>query len=120
TVAHFLTPSFIGAALLLGMAVSILAGAYPAFVLSNTRLVSILKSGLQMSHSGGRIRKMLIVFQYVIAVFLITATIIVLQQMSFIQRSDLGYNREQIMVVPVDHKTRSVYEQLKNDIKTDQ
>lgn len=120
TVSHFLTPSFIGAALLLGMAVSILAGAYPAFVLSNTRLVSILKSGLQMSHSGGRIRKMLIVFQFVIAVFLITATIIVLQQMSFIQRSDLGYNREQIMVLPVDHKTRSVYEQLKNDIKNDQ
>jgi putative ABC transport system permease protein len=117
---QFLTPAFIGAALLLGIVVSILAGSYPAFVLSNTRLVRILKSGLQMSHSGGRIRKMLIVFQFVIAVFLTAATIIVLQQVSFIQRKDLGYNREQIMVLPVDYKTRAVYEQLKNDIKNDQ
>lgn len=117
SVSQFLTPAFIGVALLLGIIVSILAGSYPAFVLSNTRLVSILKSGVQISHSGGRIRKMLIVFQFVIAVFLITATIIVLKQVSFIQRKDLGYNREQVMVLPVDYKTRSVYEQLKNEIK---
>lgn len=117
SVDQFLSPAFIGAALLLCLVVSIISGAYPAFVLSNTKLVSILKSGLQISHSGGGIRKVLIIFQFVIAVFLTAATIIVLNQVSYIQRKDLGYNREQIIVLPVDYKTRGVYDQLKYDVK---
>ncbi|MFT3705406.1 MAG: ABC transporter permease [Agriterribacter sp.] len=115
-VTFFLSPVFITGALLLSFIVSMLAGSYPAFVLSNTKLVSILKSGLRMSQSGGGLRKVLIIFQFVIAVFLSAATLIVLNQVSYIQRKDLGYQRDQVMVLPVDYKTKEVYEPLKYDI----
>jgi putative ABC transport system permease protein len=113
----FLSPFFLAAALMLSVLISVLAGTYPAFILSGTKLVNILKSGLQMSHSGGGLRKGLIIFQFVIAVFLVAATVIVLNQIAYIQRKDLGYHREQVMVLPVDYKMRSVYDQLKYAIK---
>ncbi len=117
TIAGFMSPLFIGAMLLLTLLVSLLAGAYPAFVLSNTKLVNILKSGLRISHSGGGLRKSLIVFQFVIAIFLVTATLIVLNQVSYIQNKNLGYDREQVLVMPVDHKMSAGYDMLKDAIR---
>lgn len=114
----FATPVFILIAAVLCMAISLVAGAYPAFVLSNTKLVNILKSGLRISNSGGGLRKSLITFQFVIAIFLVAATIIVVNQVSYIQNKKLGYNREQVVVLPVDRKTKATYEQLKSAIKT--
>jgi putative ABC transport system permease protein len=113
---HFTTsmlwqPFFPGLLLLFGICISLLAGAYPAFVLSNTGLVKILKSNLQVSSSGGQLRKYLIVLQFVISVFLIIATIIVLKQMDYVRNKNLGYDREQVVVLPVDGKMN--YEGLK-------
>lgn len=109
----FTAPSFIIIAIVLCCAISLIAGAYPAFVLSNTKLVNILKSGLRISNSGGGLRKSLITFQFVIAIFLVAATIIVVNQVSYIQNKKLGYSREQVVVLPVDYKTKATYEQLK-------
>jgi putative ABC transport system permease protein len=103
--------------LILGIAISFLAGAYPAFILSNYLIVNILKSGLRMSNSGGLLRKSLIVFQFAISVFLVAATIIVLSQVSYIQNKQLGYNRDQVMVLPVDYKMKAGYENLKKAFK---
>ena len=100
----------------LGILISFLAGSYPAFVLSNSRLVNILKSGLRVSSSGGGLRKSLIVFQFVISVFLVIATIVVLKQVSFIQHKEMGYDRERVVVLPVDYKMRAIYDPLKKAI----
>ena len=108
-----LQPQALVATLLLAILIGIISGAYPAFVLTSTKLVSILKSGIRMSNSGGLLRKSLITFQFSIAIFLVAATIIVASQLSYIQTKDLGYNREQVVVLPVDQRTMSVYEQLK-------
>ncbi len=113
----FLSPVFILGAIVLCLIISLTAGAYPAFVLSNTKLVSILKSGLRISNSGGGLRKSLITFQFVIAIFLVAATLIVIKQVSYIQHKELGYNRNQVLVLPVDYKTKSNYEQLKAAIQ---
>lgn len=102
--------------LLLGVLVSFTAGAYPAFILSSQGLISILKSGVRTSGGGSAIRKSLIVFQFVISVFLIVATIVILQQIAFIQHKDIGYDKEQVLVLPVDNKTKLVYEPLKRAI----
>ena len=66
------------------------SGSYPAFVLSNVRLISILKSGLKLTSSGGFFRQALIVIQFTVSVVLIIATIIVVQQLSYIRHKDLG------------------------------
>lgn len=112
-----LSPATLLMMLALGVLISLIAGTYPAFILSNTKLASILKSGLQVTNAGGGLRKSLIVFQFVISVFLVAATLIVMNQVSYIQHKELGYNREQILVMPVDYKTKMVYESLKDAIR---
>ncbi len=99
-----------------GAVVALLAGSYPAIILSGSRPVDILKSGFRVSSSGGGLRKTLIVFQFIISVFLIATTIIILQQLSFIQHTDLGYNKDQIIVLPVDNEMRKNYDDIKKAI----
>ncbi|MGK6350417.1 ABC transporter permease [Parapedobacter sp. DT-150] len=109
----FLQPRFLALTLFLSIVISFIAGAYPAFILTSTKLVNILKSGIRVSSSGGLIRKSLITFQFAIAVFLIATTLIVTQQLSYIQKKNLGYEREQVVILPVDAKTKPLYQQLK-------
>ncbi|PWT95226.1 MAG: ABC transporter permease [Bacteroidetes bacterium] len=92
--------------IVLGLLVSFLSGAYPAFILTNSKMVNILKSGFRLSSSGGSLRKSLIVFQFVISVFLFSTTIIILQQTSYIRHKSLGYNKDQVIALPVDRKMR--------------
>ncbi|HUM47781.1 MAG TPA: ABC transporter permease, partial [Chitinophagales bacterium] len=99
-------PITISMIVLLGLLIGLMAGAYPALILSNTGIIKILKSGFSFSTSGGTVKKSLIVFQFVISIFLITSTIIILQQLSFIRNKNLGYDKTRIVVVPVDGKMR--------------
>ena len=111
-----LDPLAIGALILLGLIVSLLAGAYPAFVLANTRLINMLKSGFRLSSSGGNFRKSLIVFQFVISVFLMISTMIILQQLSFIRHRKLGYDKDHILVLPVTNEMHRDYDAIKRAI----
>jgi putative ABC transport system permease protein len=97
----------------LGLIVSILAGSYPALVLSKAKLIAILKSGFSFSASGGGLRKSLIVMQFVISVFLIISTTIILQQLSFIQHKKLGFDKDHIVVLPVDEQMHRDYDEIK-------
>ncbi|WP_416866722.1 MAG: ABC transporter permease [Imperialibacter sp.] len=73
-----------------GLAIGVAAGIYPAFVLSGFRIVSILRGG---SQGGGRhvARKGMLVFQFLVTVFLISTTLIMRKQVSFMQEKDLGF-----------------------------
>jgi putative ABC transport system permease protein len=100
----------------LAVFVAFTAGAYPAIVLSNVKLIKILKSGFSFSSGGGGLRKSLIVFQFVISLFLITSTIVILKQLGYIRSKDLGYNKEQLLVLPLDNKMATNYDELKQAI----
>jgi putative ABC transport system permease protein len=115
--ALLLRPMPIFCLLVLGILVCLLSGAYPAFVLSTTKLISLLKAGFSFSSSGGGLRKSLIVFQFVISVFLVITTIIILQQLSFIRNKKLGYDKDHIIVLPVDYEMHKNYEAIKANIK---
>ncbi len=110
---HLLSPQVLIGLVVLAVFIAVTAGSYPAIVLSSTNLVAILKSGVRVSSSGGLLRKSLITFQFSIAIFLLAATLIIGQQISFIQKKELGYDREQVVVLPVDAQTRSQYDLLK-------
>lgn len=119
TAAALFTPLALGGMLLLGILVSLLAGGYPALVLSNTKLQQLLKSGFRLASSGGKVRKSLIVLQFSISVFLMLATMVILQQLSFIRKKSLGYDKEHVVVLPIDYAMLTNYEDLKAAIRRD-
>lgn len=93
--------------------IAFFAGFYPALVLSSTKLATILKSGVRVSNSGGILRKSLITFQFCIAIFLLAATLIITNQIQYIQGKNLGYDRDQVVVLPIDSQTQPQYDLLK-------
>ncbi|HAA16556.1 MAG TPA: cell division protein FtsX, partial [Cytophagales bacterium] len=91
--------TFLPVMLGVGLFMALLAGSYPAFYLSAFRPIAVLKGSLQggMKHKG--LRSSLVVFQFVCSIALIVCTLVVGQQMRYIQDQNLGYNREQLVTV---------------------
>jgi len=82
----------------------LLSGIYPALFLSAFQPVEVLKSvmnrGLKTSYS----RKTLVVFQFVISIILIIGTVVVYHQSDYIKNKKLGFNKEQVIVIPIDRQ----------------
>lgn len=88
--------------LILGLSIitGIVAGVYPALILSAVTPVKALKGGLVNISSGtGGFRKALVVFQFIVSTSLIVAVIIILQQVRYGQNKDLGYQEENLLAV---------------------
>jgi putative ABC transport system permease protein len=112
-----LNPVAVGLMLLLFVLISFASGAYPSFILSNIKLIKVLRSGFSFSAKGGVLRKFLIVFQFIVSVFLIISTSIIFQQLSYIQHKNLGYDKEHLIVLPVDVIMRANFQLIKEAMK---
>jgi putative ABC transport system permease protein len=97
--------------------ISLLAGIYPALILTKFQPVKVLKGAFKNTASGQALRKSLIVFQFAISVFLIVSTFIVQQQLYFIQHIKLGYDRDHVIVLPLDDKMTNDLAVIKQQFK---
>jgi putative ABC transport system permease protein len=85
------------------MIVGLLAGSYPALLLSSFAPIESLKGKMKIGKHGAFFRKALVVFQFSISVLLIISVAVVMKQMHYVKNTDLGFNREQSMIVRLDN-----------------
>ena len=105
--------AIVGGVLLIGLA----SGAYPAFYLSRYRPAYVFQSLRWSGSHGAKLRNALIVLQFAISAALIVSTLIVIKQLNFWQNMDLGFHRDQTIVVPLNNReTRSQTEIMKAKI----
>ncbi len=109
----WLTPTLI----LLVIVIGCLAGSYPALFLSAFRPIDVLKGKLSSGFKGGWLRSFLVVFQFAISIFLIIGTLVIYNQLKYIQNRDLGFKRDQILVIHNVYTIGSQTKVFKEDIK---
>jgi len=85
--------------LLLVLLTGFVSGLYPAFYLSSIQTVKALKGNWRAAHNGGWVRQGLVLFQFVISIGVLSATLLMKDQISFLQTKDLGFAKDQILVL---------------------
>jgi putative ABC transport system permease protein len=112
-----LSPKFLIFILVLPFIVGGLAGTYPAFFLSSFQPIKVLKGKLSSGKKKNTLRNFLVVFQFATSMILIVGTIVIYKQLNHIQNSNIGFNKEQVLVVSNSGLSRETRQSLKNEIK---
>jgi ABC-type antimicrobial peptide transport system permease subunit len=109
----YLSSSFWLGLLALIVVTGFISGSYPALFLSSFNPVVVLKGTLKLSPSSAIFRKGLVVFQFALSIILIVGTIVVSKQIRFIQTKNLGYDRENLIYIPLEGDLPKQYALLK-------
>lgn len=107
-IVDLLTGRFIIGSLLLGIIVGLMAGFYPAFIISSMHSISALK-GATANKKGLGFRQLLVVIQFAISMILIIGTFIAVKQLEMLQNNDVGFNKEEVVMIPVIRTPMSVH-----------
>ena len=104
--------SIISGAIVIGA----LSSLYPSAYLSSFQPVKVLKGSVQTGKNKGNIRNMLVIVQFSSAIFLMIATIFAIKQLNYMQSRDPGFNREQVVTIPLDGITYKKFDVVKQEL----
>jgi putative ABC transport system permease protein len=104
--------SVIAGTLLIG----VISGLYPAAYLSSFQPVKVLKGSVQTGKNKGTLRNVLVIVQFSSAIFLMIATIFAVKQLNYMQNRDPGFNRSQVLTIPLDDITYKKFDFVKQEL----
>ncbi|MGE5347834.1 MAG: ABC transporter permease, partial [Actinomycetota bacterium] len=107
----------IPALILFSVFVGILAGSYPAFYMSSFNPYEVLKGTMKTSSRNTNLRRILVVFQFAVSILLIIGTLIMYRQINFMLNKDVGFNKEQLMVIDRAHAVGQKMKSFKDELK---
>lgn len=108
-----------GAALILVVLVGLLAGAYPAYIISKFQPLQIFRPSAQGIFGQHHLRKVLVAIQFIISITLVAGTLLVYDQLGVMRNQNLGFNKNGMLVVPTNGDTAIVkyLDAVKNELK---
>ncbi len=112
----FSNPVFVAGILGITLICGLLAGSYPAFILSRFNPVKVLKGNTQFGLTGNTLRKSLVVVQFTTSIILVVVSIAVYKQIVFISEKNLGFEKDNIIVVDQNEGIVKSYPAIKNDL----
>lgn len=103
--------ALVGVTLVTGL----IAGSYPAIFLSSFNPIRVLKGTLKFTPSAAFMRRGLVVFQFALSIMLIIGTIIISKQVNYVQKTNLGYDRENLIYIPLEGDLTTKYQVFKQE-----
>jgi len=112
-----LNPVHLTALVAIGLICGLLSGSYPSFYLSSFNPVYVLK-GLKLKAAGGAvfIRKALVIIQFATSIVFIITTVIIYQQLQYVQHRQLGYAKDGLLYMEVQGKMNQHFDAIRNDL----
>ncbi|NQV71524.1 ABC transporter permease [bacterium] len=101
----------------IAVAAGLLAGVYPAFVLSSMNVIRVFQGhGGRLKQKGVRMREGLVIFQFAVSVFLVVATMTIYQQIDFLRSKDLGLDKENVVMMRIEGDLGTQFESARTQL----
>lgn len=110
-------PVFLSTLLIIILVVGVLAGSYPAFYLTSFKPTEVLKGKIRQGTKGGWVRSALVIFQFAISITLIVSTLVIYKQLKLVQEKNLGFNKDNVLVIDNTRVLGDAKEAFKNRVK---
>ncbi|NIJ51819.1 ABC transporter permease [Dyadobacter arcticus] len=117
TVRALLDPVFLSVLIGITLFTGVIAGSYPAFFMTSFQPIAVLKGKIASALKNGKLRQILVVAQFAIAVVLIISTTVVYNQMRYIRNYKLGYSKDQVVVFSMADDSATNFESVRDRLK---
>lgn len=119
TINYIEQPTLVGLFIGVTLCIGVLSGIYPAFFLAGFNPVWVLKGKFSRSKKGASLRRGLVVVQFTVSIVMMIATWIVYRQLDYVNRQDLGFDKDQMVIIDLKGKTKEKVSLFKNRVAND-